>query len=68
MPIAKTAGKAASQARLAQMARAVKSGSLQLSDIQPAGLRQKVASMASATTDQLQTIQREARAKAGSLV
>ncbi len=67
MPIAKTKSSAKSQARLAQMAQAVKRGDLAIGSIEPKGLRSAVRSMMRATDAQLQTIKREARAKAGDL-
>ncbi len=67
MPIAKTKAKAASQARIAQVALAVKRGSTTLARVEPAGFRRAVRSMMSASESQLTTIKRDARSKAGSV-
>ena len=66
MPIARTRAKAASQARIAQVAKQVKTGAMSITAVEPAGFRARVRSMMSATVDQLETIGREARQKAAS--
>lgn len=64
MPIARTRAQAASQARIAQVAKQVKTGAMSINEVQPLGFRAKVRSMASATVEQLSTLGREARQKA----